>query len=350
MNQDHQPWVGGQDPDPKVASAPVDAAQARGSVADAVVLVADDGVIRWANGAALEMFGYEPEAFVGQNVDILVPLVVRGGHVGHRAAYVVDPVTRPLEAVELSAVRSDGSQFRAEISLSPLQQADGVLTVAVVRDLTEQHRRQAKAERLARLVLDGALDAYIATDSKSIVLEWNTTAETMFGWTRDEAVGRPLPELIVPEGQRAEAVDTWSRFGGDDSPGFIGQMSESIACRRDGTEFPVEMSITTIGAGDRVTFHAFQRDISERKASQARMAQAAAVLASSPDGIAALDGDRNIVVWNPAMEDGLRVPGWGDRRPSVPGRHPGGVEATDERSSRRRVSRADGVLRRAAAA
>jgi PAS domain S-box-containing protein len=273
------------------------------SVVDAVLLVADDGLIRWANGAAFEMFGYEPVALVGQSVDILVPESLRKDHAGHRRAFVADPVDRPLgTGVELAAVRADGSQFRIDISLSPLRHSDGVITVAVVRDLTAQSRWRADVERLARLVLDGCLDSYIATDSRSLVLGWNTTAERMFGWTRDEALGRPLPELIIPERLRAEASQSWVRFGsGGESPDFIGQTSEAIACRRDGTEFPDEMSITTIGEGDRVSFHAFHRDISERKTSQEQMALAATVLASSPDGIAALDLDRNIVVWNPAM-------------------------------------------------
>ena len=219
MNQD-RPWSGDDDLQSQVASdaGHGDAVRAREQVADAVLLVAHDGVIRWANGAAFQMFGYEPAAFVGQSVDMLVPGAAREAHAGHRSAYVADPVARPLEAVELSAVRADGSQFRAEISLSPLRQSEGVITVAVVRDLTEQHRRQTQAERLARLVLDGALDAYISTDSHSVVIEWNTTAETMFGWTRNEAVGRPLPDLIVPERRRTEVAENWIRFGGERLP------------------------------------------------------------------------------------------------------------------------------------
>jgi PAS domain S-box-containing protein len=115
---------------------------------DAMVLVDRDGRILLVNSQAEGLFGYAPHALQGLPVEALVPGRFRGGHPKHRADYSAEPRRRSMgESQELSALKRDGSEFPAEISLSPLEIEGRRVTIAAIRDVTE---RRAVGERLRR--------------------------------------------------------------------------------------------------------------------------------------------------------------------------------------------------------
>jgi PAS domain S-box-containing protein len=120
--------------------------------------------------------------------------------------------------------------------------------------------------RRARLLIDTANDAVVSIDESSRIVDWNRTAETMFGWSRDEAVGRVLTDLIVPVQHREAHHRGLARFLQDRTGGILNRRVETTALARDGREFDVELSVWPIEAGDGgFTFSAFIRDISRRK-------------------------------------------------------------------------------------
>lgn len=113
---------------------------------DGLLLCDDEGTIVFVNEALCRLTGFAPDELVGRPVENLVPEAVRSGHRQLRAAYVRDPKPRPMgRGLALTAVRSDGREFAVEISLSPVEYADGTLTIASIRDISE---RLAEAERL----------------------------------------------------------------------------------------------------------------------------------------------------------------------------------------------------------
>ncbi|MDI3339838.1 MAG: GAF domain-containing protein [Sphaerobacter sp.] len=117
---------------------------------DAMVIVDRDGRIVLANAQAERLFGYTREELLGQPVECLIPERFGAVHRRHRRAYNAAPRTRPMGiGLELFARRRDGSEFPAEISLSPLETEHGLLVTSIIRDITE--RKQAEAER-ARLL------------------------------------------------------------------------------------------------------------------------------------------------------------------------------------------------------
>ncbi|WP_233624388.1 PAS domain-containing sensor histidine kinase [Actinoplanes sp. ATCC 53533] len=117
---------------------------------DAIVGVTADGRIALLNAQAERLFGYRRDELLGQSVDILVPERVRAAHPGRRLHYFSSPQPRPMGGgVELAAVRKDGSEFPAEISLSALETDQGVIVSAAVRDVSERLQAQAERERLA---------------------------------------------------------------------------------------------------------------------------------------------------------------------------------------------------------
>lgn len=113
------------------------------SAPDGIVVVDGSGHIVIVNGQAERMFGYARQELLGQSIEILVPERYRAAHAPHRGEYAEAPRTRPMGAGRLLTGRKrDGTEFPVEISLSPLDTANGVLVTSIVRDVTERRRAE----------------------------------------------------------------------------------------------------------------------------------------------------------------------------------------------------------------
>jgi phosphoserine phosphatase RsbU/P len=121
---------------------------------DAMVIVNGEGKIILVNKLVGQMFGYAPEELLGQSVEVLVPPRFRRIHREHIASYRESPRARPMgTSIEIWSLRKDGSEFPAEISLSPLHTDEGLLVLSAHRDVTERKRmEQALRERDAQLL------------------------------------------------------------------------------------------------------------------------------------------------------------------------------------------------------
>ncbi len=143
--------------DKDVASLRPAAAQFRAlleAAPDPIIIVKPDGSISLVNAQTEMVFGYRREDLTGQSIDLLLPERLRGRHVEHRRQYHADPRIRPMGAgLDLLARRKDGHEFPVEISLSPLKTDEGVLTISIVRDVTDQ-RRAANTLSLQKSLLE----------------------------------------------------------------------------------------------------------------------------------------------------------------------------------------------------
>ena len=127
---------------------------------DATLLVRRDGRILMANQRAQAAFGYRPGELTGLPVGALVPRRFRSRHAALHAAYAAHPASRPMRAgLELVARRRDGSEFPAEISLSPLKGRGAAVFIAAVRDLTERRTAQLARDEERRRYLQRVIDA-----------------------------------------------------------------------------------------------------------------------------------------------------------------------------------------------
>jgi diguanylate cyclase (GGDEF)-like protein/PAS domain S-box-containing protein len=131
-----------------------------------------------------------------------------------------------------------------------------------VRRLVDEVRKLAASHRS---VLETAHDAFISMDAEGLITDWNTRAENDFGWRREEVMGLPLEEVIIPRRLRASHRQGLRRFLRTGQGWMVGPRREVQALRRDGREFPVEISISALRGeeGDYV-FNAFIHDISAR--------------------------------------------------------------------------------------
>jgi len=146
-------------------------------------------------------------------------------------------------------------------------------------DKSDAERRQAesalrRSEGRMKSVLEAALDAVVGMDAQGLVISWNPRAEAIFGWSGSEAVGRRLADLIIPPRYREAHTEGLARFLATGEGSVIGRRSELSALRRDGSEFPVELTVTVLKEGDATLFSAFVADITERKHLETQLLQA----------------------------------------------------------------------------
>ena len=126
-------------------------------------------------------------------------------------------------------------------------------------------------ETIIRPILDTVLDAVVVMDRDGVVRAWNHHSETIFGWTADEAIGRNLGDLIVPPALREAHHRGLARFNAEGVARVLNQRLELAGIRRDGSEVPVELSITMVSRDGRDVFVGFIRDISERRRAEAHI-------------------------------------------------------------------------------
>jgi PAS domain S-box-containing protein len=169
--------------------------------------------------------------------------------------------------------RKDGSRVPVLVGAALLEEGgnDGV---AFALDLSEQRRAEETLQRVeqqARSIIDSALDAVVAMDADGKITDWNKQAEEIFGWTRSEALGRRMSETIIPLQYRASHERGLQHFFRTGEGPVLNKRIEINALRRDGGEFPVELTITPLKSGDSWTFSSFVRDISERKRAEQKL-------------------------------------------------------------------------------
>jgi PAS domain S-box-containing protein len=131
--------------------------------------------------------------------------------------------------------------------------------------------RDGVATTTWRAVVEGALDAVVIADEQGVVTGWNPQAEVAFGWRADEAVGRKVADLIVPESHRDGHLAGWDRYLRTGVPHIMGQRIELAARHRDGHTLPVELTVSTHDVDGHKVFSAAIRDITDRLVAQAHL-------------------------------------------------------------------------------
>ena len=170
---------------------------------------------------------------------------------------------------------------------------------------SRRHLAEARDEEARKsAVLDAAFDSIITTDEEGRVLELNAGAEATFGYRRDEALGRPIGELIVPEHLRARHAEGLARYRATGERRVLGRRIEIEGLRADGTLFPVELAIAEVRLADRRLFTAYLRDITERRRAEQALQESErryrAVVEDQTELIARYDADFHLVFCNRA--------------------------------------------------
>jgi PAS domain S-box-containing protein len=156
-----------------------------------------------------------------------------------------------------------------------------------------------KAVRAA--VVDSALDSVITIDRRGKVLEFNPAATATFGYSREDAVGRDLADLIIPPSLRDKHRQGLARLDQGESDRILGRRIELTGLRADGSEFPVELTVTRISAKPPM-YAGHVRDISDRREHGRQRELLSAIVQSSTDAIISTTPDGIVTSWNPGAE------------------------------------------------
>ncbi|MGQ0521867.1 MAG: PAS domain S-box protein [Actinomycetota bacterium] len=130
------------------------------------------------------------------------------------------------------------------------------------------------SEERMRLVVETAGDAFVGIDRDGTILAWNAAAEALFGWPREEAIGRRLTETIIPPRYRAAHGEGLARYLASGESTVLGRRVELEALHRDGHEVPMELAVWPVRVGRDVQFNAFVHDISERRQAEVALREA----------------------------------------------------------------------------
>jgi PAS domain S-box-containing protein len=259
----------------RARSAETDASeQLLEAVPDAVVVVGQDGRIVRVNQAAEKLSGYSRDELVGMGVEQLVPDALRSAHAAHRASYQRSPTVRTMGShLDIRLRRRDGSDFPADIALSPIVTDRGVQVVASVRDITERKRAEGellRAQESFRLVVEGVRDyGILMLDPDGHIRSWSTGAARLEGYTADEVIGRHFSVFYTPEDLATDKPARALVIAGE--TGRYEQ--EGWRVRKDGSRFWANVVITAIRDQTRglLGFAKITRDVTERKRQDDRL-------------------------------------------------------------------------------
>jgi PAS domain S-box-containing protein len=244
---------------------------------NAIIMVDAAGSIQLMNSQAERLFGYGRSQLLGRSVEVLLPSQRRAMHRAVRDAYLRAPEARRMGAGrDLFGLRADGSEVPLEIGLSPVHTEAGTFVLASIIDITERKRAEqalrASEERF-RLVVEDAPNAIIMVDEAGTIALANSEAERLFGYAREDLVGKPV-EILVP--QRFHGEHPGLRAGYLQAPRVrsMGAGRDLYGLRRDGTEVPIEIGLNPIRTTEGEFVLASVVDITERRRAQAQLAAA----------------------------------------------------------------------------
>jgi PAS domain S-box-containing protein len=269
------------------------------SIGDAVIVTDTHGAVTFLNPAAQALTGWGSQEAAGQPLEKVFRILNE-----ETRQPVENPVHKVLRqgvtvglANHTVLIARDGREVPIDDSGAPIRGEEGTVAgvVLVFRDVTEARevaRAVQQSEARNAAILKTALDCIITMDDQGRIVEFNPAAEETFGYRRDEILGRPLAELIIPPSRRERHNRGLAHYLATGEGPILNRRLELLALRADGTEFPVELTITRIPTEEPPMFTAFLRDLSERKRTEHRrtarlaitqiLAEAATVDAAAP--------------------------------------------------------------------
>jgi PAS domain S-box-containing protein len=256
---------------------------------DAVVALGPDGrIVAWTTGAE-RLLGRREQDMLGRPLDLLPAGASREELSAAVGRARTDLTT---EGVEIEHAASGGRRLRLLLTIAPIRCALGQpIGVSLVgRDITARMLAEAalrRSEATSRAFLESASEGIVVTDPAGVIVTVNARTEAMFGYTRGELIGQPV-ERLIPTRMRTAHVGHREAYLAAPRTRPMGLGLDLAGLRKDGVEFPVEVSLSQVGTDDGRRVIAFITDISERVAFQraARQADKLAELGTLSAGIA----------------------------------------------------------------
>ncbi|KAF0164165.1 MAG: hypothetical protein FD157_2530 [Rhodocyclaceae bacterium] len=271
---------------------------------DSITLADEHGNFVETNDRALSESGYSREEFLRMNArDLLAADDVAKYE---RTAGGSAPAGRVFETVTR---RKDGSTYPVEVSARTIEIEGRSFSQYIARDISERRRAEEalrESEATLRMIASSAPDAILMLDNDGNISLWNAAAERMFGYSSAEALGMNLHDLLAPERFHEAHRIGFEHFRSSGEGAAIGKPLELAALRKDGTEFPIELSISAVKLKDKWCAIGIVRDIGERKKSEEHLRASEerhrSLLAAMAEGVVLQDANGAIVMFNERAE------------------------------------------------
>jgi PAS domain S-box-containing protein len=238
---------------------------------DLILVLDSQGYLVQVSPSCETILGYQPDEMIG-----------------HSGEEFIHPDDLEISRSEMRALRSGErgkiSDTRVihkdgrDVALSWLGTWSGPVQryFFVGRDMTEARIAQEtlrENERMARNIVETALDAFVQTDDSDAILNWNSEAERIFGWPREQVLGKKLIDLVVKEADKEDLRERRDRLLPGPHHDVLRRRRELWVRRRDGTEFKAELSVTALKTSGGMVFNAFFRDLTDKIAAEERIRQ-----------------------------------------------------------------------------
>ncbi|MDO8354773.1 MAG: PAS domain S-box protein, partial [Nitrospirota bacterium] len=253
------------------------------SALDAIIVMDDQGRITDWNPQAEQILGWTRREVIGRKLsDTIVPPQYREAHNRGLQHYLATGDGPALgKRLELTALRSDGTEFPIELAITPLRLASGTTFSGFIRDISERKQWEEKL----RIVVESAPSGMVLVDQTGIMRMVNAEMEKIFGYPRAELLGKPV-ESLIPEAARHQHVKDRTAFMDTPSLRTMGMGRDLKGRRKDGSEFPAEVGLRSVQTAAGLVIIATIMDITERKHVETELRQAkesaeAATLAKS---------------------------------------------------------------------
>ena len=256
---------------------------------DAIISKTLEGIVTSWNPAAERIFGYREAEMIGQSITRIIPEERTS-----EEEQILERIRRGETVDHLETVRVTKGGRRIDISLtsSPIKDEQGRIIGAskIARDITEHMRAAAavhRSEAQTDAIFEAASDAILIVDQSGVITSANRKTEEMFGYPREALMGQPL-EMLLPERLRGRHIGHRAAYFQEPHVRPMGRGLDLVARRGDGTEFPVEISLSYMETEDGLRALAFVTDITRRQAMEraARQAERLSALGRLSAGIA----------------------------------------------------------------
>ncbi len=276
---------------------------------DGIIIIDSKGTIQNFNPACETLFGYGASEVVGRNIKILMPEHYAREHDQYLKNYQESGDAKIIGiGREVTGRRKNGSEFPMELSVGEITDvAASGHYVGIIRDITERRRSEEQYKSLTqnlKSVIDTAVDGIIIIDDQGLIQDFNPACETLFGYAPQEVIGQNV-KVLMPEHYAREHDQYLNNYQETGDAKIIGIGREVTGRRKDGSEFPMELSVGEItDASASGHYVGIIRDITERKLAEERykaLTQSLkSVIDTAVDGIIIID-DRGVIQdFNPA--------------------------------------------------
>jgi len=246
------------------------------SAVEGIIVIDAKGLIKAFNPAAERLFGYDADEVLGQNVSVLMPSPDREQHDRYLAHYLETGVPRIIGiGREVQGRRKDGSTFPLHLSVGRMEIDGQPAFTGILHDLTrrvEISDALRKSEERLRSIVESAVDGIVVIDDKGLIKAFNPAAERLFGYHISEVLGRNI-NMLMPSPDRERHDRYLQHYLNTGEQKIIGIGREVTGLRKDGTTFPVHLSVGEMVNSGRRSFTGILHDLSDRVILEQQLAE-----------------------------------------------------------------------------